>query len=192
MTFSFALYFSSALQEHSHDQKKYIFRCESCHFAFAELKHLEEHKARKHSDPSFNCDKCRKAYSTQHSLSRHITSYHKNPGTFECSKCDRKFNRKDLLNKHLTKHSENKNFICNICDKALKSKCALSAHISGLHLKKRVYKCDDCGFETKWKSNYTQHKTIHTGEESQYRKRRKRQQNGARPDFPLNLQYKSQ
>ena len=58
---------------------------------------------------------------------------------------------------------EEKPHICDICNKAVRSKCALIAH-KGVHKDERPYGCDICSKRFKLKCNLKTHERIHTGE----------------------------
>lgn len=163
---------SSALQEHSHEQIKFQFRCSQCHFIFSDQRWLDLHKKQTHTERNFKCTECYKSYQSQKTLSRHIRYDHQNPGLYVCTVCNRKFNRKDMLKKHTQGHSENKEFKCSHCEKCFQTKSSLSAHVNGVHSDKRLYICDFCGMRTSWKSTFTEHVKLHYGKPRKYHLRK--------------------
>ena len=61
-------------------------------------------------------------------------------------------------------HDENTLEVCPECHKVFKRKVYLQRHMEREHWSTaKVFKCDDCSYETKHQSNLSVHRRIHTG-----------------------------
>ena len=63
---------------------------------------------------------------------------------------------------HSSVHTEIKNFTCEHCGKAFKSKPALSQHLRIMHTKDVDYKCPECSFTSHAKQYVQRHMVIHS------------------------------
>ena len=79
-------------------KRKYL--CTTCFHAFEVesdyRKHLETHKREK----PYSCEKCKKNFSQQSSLTYHTEMVHEGKRNYSCSACDRKISTRQSLKGH--------------------------------------------------------------------------------------------
>lgn len=104
---------------------------------------FHEHKNQPSMKSVVTCKLCKKGFSANGALNRHIFDLH----TWVCQHCELVFEYKFLLQKHLiSAHPEKKDilikpkFNCNICGRRYSAKGNLSKHIAEAH----KLKCKDC------------------------------------------------
>ena len=176
-----------------HDNRLEI-KCNSCEKTFSTQKFLEKHIKSYHKREESACDlnaqqfttdeklpnhvllqtihkgyykciSCKKTFSTQKFLEKHIDSFHQKEKTAsqtiykissnKCEYCDKTFHDANDLKKHIYQnhHDEiqkdeyEKDYKCNICNKNLKSKVCINRHMKVVHggsELKDYYKCELC------------------------------------------------
>ncbi|XP_037779446.1 zinc finger protein OZF-like [Penaeus monodon] len=105
------------------------------------------------------CDTCRKKFSSERALTRHV-QLHK---TYPCKLCDNIFFRKAKLKKHLEDHTQD-SLACKVCSKECTSLQALISHMKTHTQKKKVNKCNVCSKIFANNRNLKVHMRTHTGE----------------------------
>lgn len=82
------------------------------------------HIANYHSEKSFKCDKCHRAFFTQLQLEGHHFNYHQYEGKrFACDMCDRKYESNKRLKNHKESiHLKLVTYECNLCSKVFYNK----------------------------------------------------------------------
>ena len=73
----------------------------------------------------------------------------------EVALCDFTSNVFERLKAHMTSHSQERNFICKICQTDLKHASSLTKHVNA-HI--RTYDCDKCDKQYKYPENLHKHK----------------------------------
>lgn len=111
------------------------------------------------SGPVFGCDLCDFLTSKQRNLVFHRVRVH-GERHLSCSVCSKQFAIQKDLNQHLRFHTEH--YCCDQCGKTLRSKYALTLHISVVHEKMQPkpvqsYLCNLCGRLCRSKTDYTVH-----------------------------------
>ena len=82
----------------------------------------------------FECEYCRRHFSTQGNLLRHVNCAHLKKRPFKCVECKRSYSRYIYLKRHIEKiHIVNGMFICTLCGLKYKAKSSLNAHIKLKH-----------------------------------------------------------
>ena len=110
-------------------------KCELCDFRTHRKgslrSHLLTHTDRNTED--INCEHCGKHFTRKDSYQNHLTKKHGNQ-TFSCEECDFTSKYKQAIKAHrLWKHTENnKNFQCDLCQKAYVTKKDLKCHTNHL------------------------------------------------------------
>ncbi|XP_066539873.1 uncharacterized protein zgc:66448 [Hoplias malabaricus] len=127
--------FSSYLQQHLiiHSGKK-PYKCPDCGKDFAFLQNMKTHQ-RLHQQKPFRCTQCRKGYSDESQLQRHMLS-HSGEKPHKCHLCDKSFGLAYLLRDHLNTHTGERPHRCQECHKSFPWLSSLLVH-QKIHARKR-------------------------------------------------------
>uniref|UniRef100_A0AAY5EX58 C2H2-type domain-containing protein n=1 Tax=Electrophorus electricus TaxID=8005 RepID=A0AAY5EX58_ELEEL len=127
--------FSSYLQQHLiiHSGKK-PYKCPDCGKDFAFLQNMKTHQ-RLHQQKPFRCTQCRKGYSDEVQLQRHMLS-HSGDKPHKCHLCDKSFGLAYLLRDHLNTHTGERPHRCQECHKSFPWLSSLLVH-QKIHARKR-------------------------------------------------------
>ncbi|KAI5634035.1 zinc-finger associated domain (zf-AD) domain-containing protein [Phthorimaea operculella] len=109
--------------------------CEICAREFKFQSELRAHQESKHSSGRpYVCDYCTSTFKTKMVLRTHILRVHSRP-RYACPKphCARVFRQVQHLDSHLLAHSNEKNFVCDICQVRFKHPASLSVHRQTIH-----------------------------------------------------------
>ena len=79
------------------------------------------------------CSHCKKRFSAEPSLSRHIKVHHSDAKPFECNICGKTFLYKQNYHSHMNRHSCGKNYACDTCGKLFIQLPKLQVHIRDEH-----------------------------------------------------------
>lgn len=148
-----------------------VFECFNCNAHFLIKDDLEEHIKHQHTPrktitKKFNCDQCKKKYSSARSLKKHKSvCCEDNTKLYNgCTLCNSTFSNKYLLNRHVTNvHAPEKRFKCDQCDSRFASLVYLNAH-KRYHSGERKHICDFCNKGYITTSDLYHHKKIHANE----------------------------
>ncbi|TRY74092.1 hypothetical protein TCAL_02585 [Tigriopus californicus] len=134
-------------------QRNYV-PCEICGKIVNDAS-LPSHNARAHSEPTWPCDQCDKAFGTNWLLNKHLKSTHPTTSV-KCEICGLFLKSKGTLRSHMLTHAPAK-FSCRFCGKGLKTRLSLGNH-ERIHTKENPYKCDQCQFACATSGNLLLHK----------------------------------
>lgn len=138
-------------------------KCPDCDKVFKRLKYLKVHKA-VHSAP-LACTICGLKLASDYYLKTHMRRHNKDFTHF-CETCGKGFYEKGALKAHEESHLEAGVYVCDICKKQCSTKAYLNIHMQ-LHLApeaRKKFNCEQCSFQTFYKSCYKEHMNTHTGE----------------------------
>ena len=65
-------------------------------------------------------------------------------GIYACDLCDYESKLYANLRRHIRTHTQEKPFICTICDRKVSSKISLDVHMKRIHTKEKLNKCEGC------------------------------------------------
>ncbi|GBP90704.1 Zinc finger protein 37 [Eumeta japonica] len=161
------------------------YRCSLCEKTFKEareiMKHSQKHRwrapeegtgqveragAADAADKRFVCDLCPERFVYMRYLVAHRRTAHPDavgPMVHRCVQCVRDFAHLNSLRRHLRSHNGERNFLCNVCGKALTSREHLKYHIR-IHTGHKPHVCRTCNKGFVKKCNLTLHERVHSGE----------------------------
>lgn len=151
-----------------------LFVCNEpgCSKTFHRKDRLVVHTRIHTGDKRYHCDEdgCDKKFCEWSNLEKH-RRIHVGDMRFSCDEpgCNKKFTAKCNLNEHKRVHggvkSEEKPFICEICNKSIRHSSSFRKH-QKIHSGERPYVCDETGCNKSFLRRYRlhEHKHVHNGE----------------------------
>lgn len=106
---------------------------------------------------TFLCPYCAKIFTLKKSLKGHIKNIHEGI-RIQCDQCPYQAPDKAGLKRHIEARHEGKSFYCDQCDHVFMSRFSLATHLRNMHGPDTEYKCDDCDYKTKQRSNLKKHR----------------------------------
>lgn len=79
-------------------------------------------------DKELTCQICGQKFKRKKNVLTHIRAFHNKERNFKCDICDRAFYEKTHLNNHKTTHKDDKPFECDECDLKFRTSVALKGH----------------------------------------------------------------
>ncbi|XP_033208402.1 zinc finger protein 708-like [Belonocnema kinseyi] len=163
------------LSQHSITHTDYrSLQCGECSIKFDSLDALKIHSQSHSSETSeksnptlsmtrlFECDHCKKVFTTKSVLERHIFT-HTHERHFECEVCGKRFKQSGHVKSHMLVHTGERKFPCTICPKRFSLANSLKKHMY-IHNGDKPYQCDICGARFLEKRNLNGHLMTHTNE----------------------------
>ena len=152
---------SANLRRHFMKHKKTsVIPCPVCGKEFAQVDHMEDHKAEIHSgDQPFTCDMCFKLYADSDSLKEHY-NFHKIDKHYKCATCGKEFNRSDSLTMHLMNHTGDVRYRCDVCGKGFNKSGNYKRHCAIHEAAKptgTLHVCNLCGQQFSREGNLRNH-----------------------------------
>lgn len=125
--------------------------CPKCPKSFIRKDDLRDHLDFAHdtrapnSYHSVECHHCKKKFTNEKKLVRHIREIHYEGQTFSCPICSKDFSRQENLKVHISDvHEEAKTFSCPKCSQLFSQTGKLNRHISDVHKEEKNWECDQC------------------------------------------------
>lgn len=122
------------VRNHPH-QPKSEFICETCDITFKQYDSIKEHMTSKHSNKdSFMCYKCNRTYPNRYYLQKHMKRHQSDQAQGEADHLD------DNLVERMWKvhpHRPKSNFVCDFCQKTVRSYYSIRDHILSKHVSKK-------------------------------------------------------
>ncbi|XP_020709627.2 zinc finger protein 135-like [Athalia rosae] len=161
------------LSQHSLTHTDYrSFQCAKCGIKFESLDSLKIHSQSHRGDTVmyrpkevyrlFECDNCKKVFTTKSVLERHIFT-HTHERQFGCKVCGKRFKQAGHVKSHMLVHTGERKFECKVCSKRFSLSNSLKKHMY-IHNGEKPYQCDVCGARFLEKRNLNGHLMTHTNE----------------------------
>lgn len=83
----------------------------------------------------FNSDECEYKSDYPGNMDKHFLINRKHVAKFSCTFCEYKTNRCYDLKKHLIIHTQERPFVCSVCNRGFKRKTHLQSHMINVHNK---------------------------------------------------------
>ncbi len=103
------------------------FICPTCSMRFRTYQLLQQHYL-VHSDPSFPCDFCSKAFRREGALKQHRNAVHFKMKQHKCDLCNKSFAELANLRRHWKVHTGAKDYKCSNCGAFLATPYSLTQH----------------------------------------------------------------
>ena len=127
------------------------FLCSFCPISSKSKGVLDEHLMTIHSF----CPSCQVDLKRNEDLFDHMKEMHKEE--YRCDMCNKRFVSKHSLGQHSRKSHSAFGFYCGTCGHRAITLPSLEDHKNAVHLNKKQFKCDQCDYETAWKTAMKDH-----------------------------------
>ncbi|XP_017866296.1 PREDICTED: zinc finger protein 2 homolog [Drosophila arizonae] len=154
----------SSLQAHQRFcQVKQPVHCNFCEQQFSSMRKYELHLQQQHAvDTLHECEICLKSFKNSESLSVHRKRHSERH--YQCAKCSLNYINAAELRVHYERaHVQEEEVVsCRICDSKFQNFALLREHEQRNHQKSKIWRCDNCNFETNSRARLRQHQYEHT------------------------------
>ena len=152
---------SKSLRIHiKREHMKITYDCEHCKKSFTTKQRLKTHILLQHEKVSWICEVCSQPYESEDKKNSHEKSSHPD---VKCEHCDRIFRKNSKrLRIHIKREHMKVTYDCDVCEKAFLSKGNLKQHKDIVHSEVKVNECDICGLKMSTSVALKYHKeTVH-------------------------------
>lgn len=137
--------------------------CLTCGFVASNKRTFNLHVRRHTGERPYSCDLCKRTFTHDGSVARHLTRCKKKPSgdvikKYACSACDASFDKDTHLTAHMYVHDGNP-YHCNFCSYSTSYKYMLNVHVRS-HTGARPYSCDLCGSSFTQSGNLLRHLAV--------------------------------
>nr|XP_015919471.2 zinc finger protein 43 isoform X2 [Parasteatoda tepidariorum] len=147
------------------------YTCETCGKEFVHQSRYMKHVATHSEEKVFTCKYCSKSFQHKRNLTRHMTTHseHIEEGqqideidqTYSCDVCNKECSNKSQLERHYMSHSDEKPYICLVCNRGFKYKGDMKSHEKLHFQQKGPHECAKCGKCFSRRSNLKVHYNMH-------------------------------
>ncbi|EDW61704.1 zinc finger protein 224 [Drosophila virilis] len=126
--------------------------CQFCQKECRSKMSLSVHVARSHNNNNVICPLCKASYKDKEALAKHNAYWHE---PIECQLCLKVVKNRRNYDTHMNVvHSNNKRYLCSVCQKGFYHKSEMEAH-QRLHT--QSFSCEHCSFITRNKKSLSVH-----------------------------------
>ncbi|XP_030554703.1 zinc finger and BTB domain-containing protein 41 [Drosophila novamexicana] len=144
-------------------QVKQPVHCNFCELQFSSMRKYELHLQQQHAvDTLHECEICMKSFKNSESLSVHRKRHSERH--YQCAKCSLNYINAAELRVHYERaHVHEEEVVsCRICGSKFQNYALLREHEQRNHQKSKIWRCDNCNFETNSRARLRQHQYEHT------------------------------
>nr|CAD7606517.1 unnamed protein product [Timema genevievae] len=158
------------LMKHKYNHQK-RYECKICLKSYVTKYNLAKHKIHQPGGlpKEHLCEICGYQSDNLGHLKYHISSVHLHKKLYICDICGGGYRNSHKFTSHMATHSEDKRFICGVCDRYFKRRVDVKHHITRVHpktmgLQKAKLHCSFCENVYTTKEGLTKHMVRHSGE----------------------------
>ncbi|EDW74868.1 uncharacterized protein Dwil_GK15912 [Drosophila willistoni] len=143
-------------------QEKEPVQCNFCTEQFTSMRRYEAHLQQQHSvDTLHECEICHKNFKNAETLAIHRKRHSERH--YQCDKCSLNYiNATELRTHYERAHVQHETLVsCQSCDSKFPNFALLREHEQRNHQKQKVWRCDNCSFETRTRFLLRQHQFEH-------------------------------
>ena len=137
-----------------------LFKCKMCTKTFSKRLALLHHVKGSHSEP-VTCKICNKTLKSDIYLKQHMLLHKDDSEKYKCSQCDYMSISKNRVEIHFKKHLSIYEFCCKQCDFKSKHSSSLRKHIIAKHTNDKPYICEVCNAQFSFFTNLKRHLQTH-------------------------------
>ncbi|XP_037130113.1 zinc finger protein 227 [Syngnathus acus] len=141
---------------HSKDKP---YHCSVCGKGFRFSSYLQQHIVIHSGQKPHKCPDCGKDFAFLQNMRTHQKLHQEKP--FRCTSCRKGYSDETQLRRHMLSHNGDKPHKCNLCSKSFGLAYLLRDHLN-THTGERPHRCGDCGKSFSWLSSLLVHQKIHT------------------------------
>lgn len=130
------------------------YKCKVCDKSFSKSNYLQQHLIIHTGKRPYKCPDCGKDFAFLHSMKTHQKLHREKP--FRCSSCRKGYSDEAQLQRHMLCHNGEKPHKCNICDKRFGLAYQLRDHMN-THTGERPHHCEVCNKSFTWLSSLLVH-----------------------------------
>ena len=152
-------------RRNKHNNKTRKHKCEQCNRVFESTAKLTQHKNIVHvTTPPVKCPDCEKVFKLERALGEHRKNEHSDSEKpYKCNYCGKTFIYPSRLKVHEITHTDERNYICPVCNKRYHNISGLNRHIM-IHNgnREKRFTCTECGSAFLYTSLLERHKLTHS------------------------------
>ncbi|KAG5271060.1 hypothetical protein AALO_G00175440 [Alosa alosa] len=141
---------------HSKDKP---YRCNECGKSFRFGSYLQQHLIIHTGKKPYKCPDCGKDFAFLQNMRTHQRLHQQKP--FRCTQCRKGYSDEDQLQRHMLSHTGDKPHKCHLCNKSFGLAYLLRDHMN-THTGERPHRCQECNKSFQWLSSLLVHQKIHT------------------------------
>ncbi|XP_058833665.1 zinc finger protein 675-like [Topomyia yanbarensis] len=143
-----------------HETKERPNKCSVCQLGFSSPNQVKVHENKVHGIENNakirspvtifkSCNICDKTFRCNSKLNFHIRRVHNSQWIPICNICDKTFTAKSSLERHMLLHTQEKPFVCDLCDTYFSRSLDVKNHVRMVHESLNPHVCEECSEQFK-------------------------------------------